>query len=100
MERIQVVCTEQAILKVYKIAGETSRVPTLWVYSENDQLFSPAFAQSMLQSFQVGGGQAEFHLLPPFGTNGHGLFSMDGMSLWEPLAKQFLMTNHLCPHCQ
>ena len=97
--RNHAVCSEQALLKAYSTAGSTSRVPTLWIYSENDQLFSPDLVKGMLQSFQSAGGQAEFHMLPPYKDNGHNVFSVDGTSIWLPLVKQFLSGIQLCLKC-
>ncbi|MGZ5280249.1 MAG: alpha/beta hydrolase family protein [Pseudobdellovibrionaceae bacterium] len=96
----RVVCSEEALLKAFATAGEKSRIPTLWVYSENDQLFSPEFATSMYKAFTKSGGNAEFLMQPPFQTNGHSLFSADGISIWLPLAKSFLKKIRICPLCE
>ena len=63
----------------------------LWIYIENDTFFGPALSKRMHQAFMGAGGNAEHHLLPPFGGEGHLLIdSADGIPLWAPLVGQFL----------
>jgi dienelactone hydrolase len=65
---------EANLIASFEVYGKSFRVPTLWLYSENDHYFGPESAQKFLQAFQVGGGQVEFVLLPPFGDDGHSSF--------------------------
>ena len=45
----------------------------------------------MHNAFTAAGGDAEYHLLPAFGNDGHFLIdSADGVPLWAPLVSQFL----------
>jgi hypothetical protein len=45
----------------------------------------------MHQAYTEAGGNAEYHLLPPFGSDGHFLIdSPDAIPLWAPLVSQFL----------
>ena len=74
--------------------GRTARVPMLWIYIENDTFFGPDLSKRMHQAFTSAGGQAEYHLLPPFGNDGHFLIgSPDGIPLWSPIVSHFL-DNH------
>jgi dienelactone hydrolase len=96
-----VVCSESNLLEAYSFAGKTSRVPTLWIYNENDQAFAPDLARSMFKSFQSSGGTGEFLMLPTFQSDGHHLFSSAaGISIWQPIAKQFLQKVQVCPLCR
>jgi dienelactone hydrolase len=71
--------------------GRTARVPTLWIYTENDTFFDPALSRRMAEAYQKGGGAAEFRLLPAFGKDGHALFgAADGVSVWSPPVAAFL----------
>jgi dienelactone hydrolase len=71
--------------------GRTARVPMLWIYIENDTFFGPALSKRMHQAYTDAGGKAEYHLLPPFGSDGHFLIdSPDSIPLWAPLVSQFL----------
>ena len=71
--------------------GRTARVPMLWIYIENDTFFGPALSKRMHQAYTEAGGSAEYHLLPPFGSDGHFLVdSPDAIPLWAPLVGPFL----------
>ena len=71
--------------------GRTSRVPMLWIYIENDTFFGPALSKRMHEAFTTAGGKADYHLLPPFGTEGHFLIgSADAIPIWSPLVAKFL----------
>ncbi|MBX3651814.1 MAG: alpha/beta hydrolase [Burkholderiales bacterium] len=69
--------------------GHNTRVPTLWVYTENDRYFGPRHSQAWFAAFQANGGKGEFLLLPPFGDDGHRLF-VRGFDIWAPLVQRFL----------
>ena len=71
--------------------GRTAHVPMLWIYVENDTFFGPALSRRMHQAYTEAGGTAEYHLLAPFGNDGHFLInSPDAIPLWAPLVSQFL----------
>lgn len=94
-----IVCSENNLLETYSFVGKTSRVPSLWVYNQNDKAFSPELSQSMFHSFTLSGGIGEFLMLPPFQNDGHGLFSISGIPIWQPVSKQFLKRIEICPLC-
>src|ERR1043166_5442917 len=63
--------------------GRSARVPMLWIYSENDTFFGPALSKRMHEAYVAAGGRAEYHMLPPFGNDGHFLIgSADAIPLW------------------
>ena len=75
-------------------AVRTARTPMLWIYVENDTFFGPALSNRMHQAYTAAGGSAEYHLLPPFGSDGHFLIdSPEAVPLWAPLVAAFL-DNH------
>ena len=71
--------------------GRTARTPMLWIYIENDTFFGPELSRRMHEAYTGTGGNAEYHLLPPFGSDGHFLVSSrDSLPLWTPLVGAFL----------
>ena len=71
--------------------GRTARVPMLWIYTENDSYFGPELTKGMHDAFVAAGGNAEYRMLPPFGSDGHFMIdSPDAVPIWSPLVSQFL----------
>ena len=88
------VCDEDALVRAFATFGRTSRIPTLWIYAQNDKYFGPALARRMYAGFTDAGGQARFIDVPPFGEDGHSLYSR-GIALWTPMVDSFLRDHHL-----
>lgn len=71
--------------------GRAARVPTLWIYTQNDSFFDPGLSQRMADAYKAGGGSADYRLLPAFGHDGHSLFgATDGVAVWSPLVQTFV----------
>jgi dienelactone hydrolase len=84
-------CAPDRLVEATAEFGRTSRVPMLWIYIENDTFFGPALSKRMHEAFTAAGGRAEYHLLPPFGSDGHFLIgSPDSIPIWSPLVSKFL----------
>ena len=84
-------CAPDKLVDATREFGRTSRIPMLWIYAENDTYFGPDIAKRMHEAFTAAGGNAEFHMLPPFGSDGHFLIgSPDGVPIWSPLVSRFL----------
>jgi dienelactone hydrolase len=84
-------CAPDKLVEAAREFGRTSRVPMLWIYSENDTYFGPDLSKRMHEAFTAAGGNAEYHLLPPFGSDGHFMIdSPDSIPLWAPLVSRFL----------
>jgi len=93
-------CSRQNVLSAFAFVGKMSRIPTFWIYNENDKAFPPNIAKQMLNSFKSTGGQAELKMLPAFGRDGHSLFSdVAGIPIWLPITKDFLLSVNSCPLC-
>jgi dienelactone hydrolase len=76
--------------------GAASRMPTLWLYAENDPWFSPAFVGRLRTAYTAAGGKAELAMLPAFAPNGHSLFEhYTGQEQLLPLIDAFLRRNGL-----
>ena len=84
-------CAPDKLVAATEEFGRTARVPMLWIYIENDTFFGPALSNRMHQAYTEAGGIAEYHLLAPFGSDGHFLInSPDAIPLWAPLVSKFL----------
>ncbi|MTV16724.1 MULTISPECIES: dienelactone hydrolase family protein [Bradyrhizobium] len=84
-------CNPDKLVEATGTFGHTSRVPMLWLYIENDTFFGPALSKRMHEAFSRAGGRAEYHLLPPFGDEGHFLIgSPDSIPIWSPLVDRFV----------
>ncbi|MBG06234.1 MAG: dienelactone hydrolase [Rhodospirillaceae bacterium] len=84
------VCSEGELVDAFETFGETARMPTLWVYAENDGFFNPRLARRFYEAFTEAGGKADLIQTGPFGRDGHGLFSYNGISRWRPMVDDFL----------
>ncbi len=84
-------CAPDRLVAAAAEFGRRVRVPTLWIYTENDTFFGPALSRQMAEAFRAAGGSVEYHLLPPFGEEGHFLVQIDaGVPLWGPIVARFL----------
>jgi dienelactone hydrolase len=88
------VCDEDSLVRAFAVLGKTSRVPTLWIYAENDKFFWPELAHRMHAAFTRAGGRAQFIDAAAFGEDGHSLFSR-GIPTWTPVVDDFLRAQNL-----
>lgn len=90
------VCREDRLIDAYASLGKTARVPSLWIYTENDTYFGPDLAKRMFAAYRRQGGTGEFRLLPAFADDGHALFARrGGVPQWRPLLDGFLKQHRL-----
>jgi dienelactone hydrolase len=89
------VCGAGDLIRAFAEFGKKSRIPMLWVYSENDHFFGPTAAAQFYKVFTNAGGVARFVRAPAFRRDGHGLFSLGGIPLWTPVVDDFLASQHL-----
>ena len=84
-------CVPERLVQAAAAFGQITRIPTLWLYSANDTFFDAVLSQQMADAYRGGGGMAEYHLLPPFGEDGHFLiFSAKAVPIWAPIVARFL----------
>jgi len=84
-------CSPERLVAAAAEFGRSARVPTLWLYAENDSFFAPALSRRMYDSFRSAGGIAEYHLLPPVGAEGHQMINArDASEAWKPILAEFL----------
>jgi dienelactone hydrolase len=87
-------CAPDKLVEATGEFGRSARVPMLWIYAENDTFFGPALSRRMHDAYTNAGGKAEYHMLPPFGSDGHFLIdSAESIPMWAPLVSGFLERN-------
>jgi dienelactone hydrolase len=83
----------ESLVTAFADYGARSRVPMLWLYSENDKFFWPELAKRFDAAFRSAGGQDQFTIMPPVGADGHALFR--DIPVWSDTVDRFLAENHL-----
>jgi dienelactone hydrolase len=84
-------CAPEKLVEATSDFGRAARIPMLWFYIENDTFFGPELSKRMHAAYTAAGGNAEYHLMPPFGNEGHFFIdSPDSIPQWSPLLAQFL----------
>jgi dienelactone hydrolase len=67
-------CGSDALVRAAARFGQTARVPTLWIFSQNDHFFAPALARSMFDAFEgASHAPAQFVAAPSCSKDGHQL---------------------------
>ena len=90
------VCGEKQLVSAFAQYGRTSRLPLLWVSAENDHFFGPRLVPRLTGAFSAAGGNLTYIKAPPFGSDGHQLFSAaNGVPVWSPIVDRFLTSNNL-----
>lgn len=84
-------CAPDKLVDVTREFGRTARIPMLWIYTENDTFFGPELSKRMYEAYTAAGGKAEYHLVPPFGNEGHFFIgSPQAVPIWSPMVTKFL----------
>jgi dienelactone hydrolase len=84
-------CAPNRLVEAAAEFGRTARIPTLWIYTENDSYFGPALSKQMFEAFVAAGGKAEYRLFPSFGNDGHFFIdAAEAIPLWAPDVTRFL----------
>jgi dienelactone hydrolase len=89
------VCHPNELIDAFHEFGKKSRIPMLWVYSENDHFFSPQLAAAFHRAFTSAGATAQLVHAEPFRADGHGLFSLAGIPIWTGMVERFLESRGL-----
>jgi dienelactone hydrolase len=88
-------CAPDKLVEATAEFGRSARIPMLWIYIENDTFFGPDLSKKMHAAYTGAGGDAEYHLMPPFGNEGHFFIdSRDAIPQWSPLVSQFIDKHH------
>lgn len=82
-------CQPNRLERTFGGYGRTARIPTLWLYTENDLYFGAKYPREWFEAFREAGGTGEFHQFPPHGEDGHTLFTSHPAT-WHPVVEDFL----------
>jgi len=87
------VCGEDRLVAATGAFGAGTRIPSIWLYSENDTFFRPALARRFHAAYAKGGARTTLHILRAYGDDGHGFVRRaDSEAEWQPLVRAFLAT--------
>jgi hypothetical protein len=84
----EMVCGGTELIRAAGLYGRASRVPELWIYSENNHFFGPVVARHLFDAFNAAGGQATFVAAPPYADDGHKYIA--DIKAWKPRVDTFL----------
>ena len=82
-------CSVERMTQLFAAYGTKARIPTLWVYSQNDKYWGPDTPRAWHKAFVDRGGSGEFVALPPYKTDGHPSFTR-APAAWKPAFEAFL----------
>jgi dienelactone hydrolase len=84
-------CAVEPVARLLESVARNVRAPVLLHYAENDLYFNAQTSRLWYERFTAAGARAEYVLQPPFGRDGHYIFSeVLGVRLWLPAVEQFL----------
>lgn len=93
-------CAPERMRDLFATYGRAARMPTLWLYSENDRFMGPRHPMEWFRAYLAAGGQGRFvslpPLMPPLGTDGHLTFTRNP-GAWRPSVETFLRENGFGP---
>ncbi len=81
-------CAPERLVAAAAHFGSATRVPTLWIYAENDSYFPPDLSKAMAVAFTDAGGRADYLLLPPVAVDGHA--AIGDVPAWSGGLREFL----------
>lgn len=85
-------CGTPQLRALFAAYGRTARIPTLWIYAENDRWMGSTYPRQWFDAFVAEGGVGEFVMYPPQGEDGHLLFTR-APEVWRPQVLEFLRAN-------
>lgn len=84
-------CRPDLLAELFASYGARSRIPTLWLYSENDRYFGKTYPREWFEAFRKQGGRGEFVQLPAYEHDGHPSFTKNP-GAWKPAFEKFLQS--------
>jgi dienelactone hydrolase len=80
-----------ALVSAFAEYGSQNKLPSLWMYGQNDSLFGPELVARMHDAFEQAGGKARLVEYAAFKRDSHGMLaSRDGEKVWLADTMQFL----------
>jgi dienelactone hydrolase len=84
------VCAPDRLVAAFTGFGKTARIPSIWLYAENDRFFSH-IVKRVFDAYTSGGAPAEFVQMPAYGSDGHTTFlHWEASNRWVPQVGKFL----------
>ena len=84
------ICQPDRLIEADRIFGLTSRIPSLWIFAENDHYFGPELARSLWDAYVSNAAPASLFVAPSFGKDGHLLIFAADQTVWWPSVSAFL----------
>lgn len=94
--RPQQPCQPAGLESLFAGYGATAKIPTLWIYTENDMYLGADYPRQWHAAFARAGGRSQFLQFPPLGSDGHSLFTRSPAT-WQPAVLEFLRANGFPP---
>ena len=84
-------CRPEMLTDLFQEFGKTTKLPSLWLYAENDLYWGPTAPKDWHRAFSAGGSKTLFVMTPPVpdATDGHRLLAVGGQ-LWSPHVNAFV----------
>jgi dienelactone hydrolase len=80
-----------ALVTAFAEYGAQNKIPSLWMYGQNDSLFGPELVTRMHDAFEQAGGRARLVEYAAFKRDSHGMLaSRDGQKVWLDDTMKFL----------
>jgi dienelactone hydrolase len=84
-------CVPARMAMTIEIYAKTIKVPVLWHYAENDKYFGSTYPKDWFAAFQKAGARGRLVMQPPFGKDGHSVFSSKGgIPIWTQEFDMFI----------
>jgi dienelactone hydrolase len=84
-------CMPERLTRTFGEFGKTTRIPSLWLYAENDLYWGPEAPREWHRAFSAGGSQTQFVMTPPVpGVKDGHLLLLRGGPLWSPHVNAFV----------
>ena len=92
----QVTCPYNNLAEAYGRLAASTKIPSLWIYSQNDRTFDPSVVKNLHTAYTVSGGKATLRMIPPIGEDGHYTMQLpDGRKNWLAQFDFFAVDNKL-----
>jgi dienelactone hydrolase len=79
------------LTQAFETYGEHTQVPSLWLYGDNDSVWSPTLAAQMYAAYTAHGAQAQLVDFGDYKNDAHRLVvDRDGVGIWWPPVEAFL----------
>ncbi|WP_246796113.1 dienelactone hydrolase family protein [Burkholderia perseverans] len=99
---------QKTLVGAFNSYGEETRVPSLWMYGDNDSVWSPALVEQLREAYVSHGASTLFVDYGVYKDDAHRLIvDRDGVPIWWPSVNAFLAELRLpttvlyavaCPH--